>query len=194
MREGRRFILGFLLLATLALLSLSNIPLAYADDADAVVEDASAGGEAVVDATGEVQVEEPETPTEDEDDGSAAAQAAEAEAAAQAAAQAAAEAAAAEAAAAARQAAAEAAAEAAAAKAAAEAEAEASAVVEEETKGDDFVSGVTESAKSKAMAFVDKAKAVTPEQMKKVAAGAVGIWGVAAGAGWVMNNLGGAEE
>lgn len=69
MREGRRFILGFLLLATLALLSLSNIPLAYADDADAVVEDASAGGEAVVDATGEVQVEEPETPTEDEDDG-----------------------------------------------------------------------------------------------------------------------------
>ncbi|KAL7542180.1 hypothetical protein ACHAXR_012059 [Thalassiosira sp. AJA248-18] len=182
MREGRRFILGFLLLATLALLSLSNIPLAYADDADAVVEDASAGGEAVVDATGEVQVEEPETPTEDEDDGSAAAQAAEAHAAAQAAA----EAAAAEAAAAARQAAAEA--------AAAKAAAEASAVVEEETKGGDFVSGVTESAKSKAMAFVDKAKAVTPEQMKKVAAGAVGIWGVAAGAGWVMNNLGGAEE
>lgn len=166
MREGRRFALGFLLLVTLALLGLSNVPLVYADDAD-VVEASSEGegsAEAVVDATGDVQVDEPEPPKEEEDDGAAAAAAAEAEAAAARAAEA----------------------EAAAAKAAAEA----SAVADETEKSGDVAS----STKSKAMAFVDKAKAVTPEQMKKFAAGAIGVWGVAAGAGWVMNNLGGAEE
>lgn len=169
MREGRRFILGFLLLVTLALLGLSNLPLGYAD----AVEESSGGAEADVDA-GDVQMEEPEPPKEDEDD-SAAAEAAAQEAAAEATA---------------RQAVAEA--EAAAAKAAAEA----SAVVDEveEAKGGAFVSDVAASARSKAMSFVNKAKEVTPEQMKKAAAGVLGIWGVAAGAGWVMNNLGGAEE
>ena len=177
MREGRRFILGFLLLVTLALLGLSNIPLAYAD----AVEESSGGAEADVYATGDVQVEEPEPPKEDEGD-SAAAEAAAIEAAAEAAA---------------RQVEAEAAAvKAAAEAAAAKAAAEASAVVDEveEATGDAFASDVAASAKSKAMSFVDKAKEITPEQMKKVAAGALGIWGVAAGAGWVMNNLGGAEE
>mmetsp|Transcript_19485 Transcript_19485/g.35274 ORF Transcript_19485/g.35274 Transcript_19485/m.35274 type:complete len:176 (+) Transcript_19485:122-649(+) len=172
MREGRRFILGFLLLVTLALLGLSNIPLAYAD----AVEESSGGAEADVDATGDVQVEKPEPPKEDEDDSAiAAAEAAAKEAADEAAAR-------------------QAEAETAAAKAAAEAEA--SAVVDEveEAKGDAFVSDVAASAKSKAMSFVDKAKEITPEQMKKVAAGALGIWGVAAGAGWVMNNLGGADN
>jgi len=173
MREGRRFILGFLLLATLAILSLSNIPLVHAD----AVEDPSGENEAVVDATGDVHVEEPETPKEDEDDSDAAAEAVAQEAAA-AARQA-------EAAAAAAKAEKEAEAEAAAAKA--------SAAVVEEVK-DGFVGDVGASAKSKAMAYVDRAKEVTPEQLKKVAAGALGIWGVAAGAGWVMNNLGGAQE
>jgi len=178
MREGRRFILGFLLLVTLALMSLSNVPLAYADEADAVVEEAAGEpeateAEAVVDATGDVQVDD--EPAAEEEDDSAAAEAAAAAAAAEAEA--------------ARQAAVE--------EAAAKAAAEASAVVDEvekEAKGSAFVSDVAASAKSKAMAFVDKAKSVTPEQMKKAAAGALGIWGVAAGAGWVMNNLGGAEE
>eukprot|EP00581_Thalassiosira_minuscula_P015538 CAMPEP_0183728832 /NCGR_PEP_ID=MMETSP0737-20130205/29012_1 /TAXON_ID=385413 /ORGANISM="Thalassiosira miniscula, Strain CCMP1093" /LENGTH=194 /DNA_ID=CAMNT_0025960863 /DNA_START=78 /DNA_END=662 /DNA_ORIENTATION=+ len=194
MREGRRFILGFLLIVTLALLSFSNIPLAYADDA---IEESSGVAEAEVDAAGDVQVEEPEPPEAEKDD-SAAAEAAAAEAAAKEAAEAEAAAkAAAEAEAAAKASAeAEAAAKAAAEAAAAEAAAEASAVAEEtgDSKGTAFVSDVSASAKSKAMAFVDKAKEVTPEQMKKVAAGALGIWGVAAGAGWVMNNLGGAEE
>jgi len=202
MREGRRFILGFLLLVTLALSCSSNIPLVYAD----AVETSSGEAEAVVDATGEVQVKEPESPKEDDDSAAAAeavaqavarkseavAREAEAEAiAAKAEAEAAAAKAEAEAAAAkaeAEAAAAKAEAEAAAAKAAAE-------VVDEvEEAKDEFAGGVTASAKSKAMAFADKAKEVTPEQLKKVAAGALGIWGVAAGAGWVMNNLGGAEE
>eukprot|EP00584_Thalassiosira_punctigera_P019169 CAMPEP_0172573040 /NCGR_PEP_ID=MMETSP1067-20121228/135989_1 /TAXON_ID=265564 ORGANISM="Thalassiosira punctigera, Strain Tpunct2005C2" /NCGR_SAMPLE_ID=MMETSP1067 /ASSEMBLY_ACC=CAM_ASM_000444 /LENGTH=175 /DNA_ID=CAMNT_0013365637 /DNA_START=270 /DNA_END=797 /DNA_ORIENTATION=- len=175
MREGRRFILGFLLLVTLALSCSSNIPLVYAD----AVETSSGEAEAVVDATGEVQVKEPESPKEDDDSAAAA------EAVAQAVARKS-EAVAREAEAEAIAAKAEA--EAAAAKAAAE-------VVDEvEEAKDEFAGGVTASAKSKAMAFADKAKEVTPEQLKKVAAGALGIWGVAAGAGWVMNNLGGAEE
>ena len=162
MRQARRFSLGFLLLVTLALLSLSNIALVYADE--------EGTAEAVVDATGDVQVDEPETPTtEEEEDDSAAEAAAAAEATA-------------------RQAEAEA--------AAAKAAEEAAAVVDEVEKGSKtaFVSDVAAAAKSKAMGIVDKAKEITPEQMKKVAAGAIGIWGVAAGAGWVMNNLGGAEE
>mmetsp|Transcript_20186 Transcript_20186/g.32722 ORF Transcript_20186/g.32722 Transcript_20186/m.32722 type:complete len:176 (-) Transcript_20186:307-834(-) len=175
MREGRRFILGFLLLVSLAILGLSNIPLVHAD----AVEDSSEETEAVVDATGDVHVEEPETPKEDEGDSDATAETAAQEAAAEAAARQA------EAAAAAAKAEEEAAAEAAAAAAAAE-------VVEEVKDG--FVGDVGASVKSKAMAYVDKAKEVTPEQLKKVAAGALGIWGVAAGAGWVMNNLGGAQE
>ena len=163
MRQGRSFALGFLLLVTLALLGLSNIPLVYADD-DAVAEEAAPveTAEAVVDATGDVQVDEPEP--EVEDNSAAEAEAAAAQAVAEAAAEKAAEA--------------------------------ASAVVDEvdTKKGSAFVTGVVDSAKDKAVSFVDKAKAVTPEQMKKAAAGALGIWGVAAGAGWVMNNLAGAEE
>jgi len=186
MREGRRFALGFFFLLTIALLSLSNVPLVFADEA---VEESSGGGaEAVVDATGDVQVDEPEPPQEDEDDGAAAAAAAEAAAAA---------------ANAKAEAEAKAAAEAEGARIAKEAEemaaaaaAAAAEVVEEEekTQSTAFVGDVAASAKSKAMSFVDKAKEITPAQMKKVAAGALGVWGVAAGAGWVMNNLGGAEE
>lgn len=185
MREGRRFALGFFFLLTIALLSLSNVPLVFADDA---VEESSGGGaEVVVDATGDVQVDEPEPPQEDEDDGAAAAAAEAAAAAANAKAEAEAKAGAeAEAARIAKEAE-----EMAAAAAAAAAE-----VVEEEekTQSTAFVGDVAASAKSKAMSFVDKAKEITPAQMKKVAAGAIGVWGVAAGAGWVMNNLGGAEE
>ena len=66
-------------------------------------------------------------------------------------------------------------------------------VVEETTavvdEVDSSISFIT-SAKSKATALVDKAKEITPAQMKKAAAGALGIWGVAAGAGWVMNQMG----
>ena len=136
------FNLRFLLVVILALLSVSN--LVYADDAES-----SESAEAVVDATGDVQVEEPESvePPPDTDDNSAA-----------------------EAAAAARQAEVEAAA----AKAAAEAAAVVDEVEESKEKGTAFVSDVAASAKSKATALVDKAKEVTPEQMKKVAAGAIG--------------------
>ena len=131
MRQGRSFALGFLLLVTLALLGLSNIPLVYADD-DAVAEEAAPveTAEAVVDATGDVQVDEPEPEVEDNS-------AAEAEAAA-----------------------AQAVAEAAAEKAA---EADSAVVDEVDTKkGTAFVTGVVDSAKDKAVSFVDKAKAVTP--------------------------------
>lgn len=137
------FNLRFLLVVILALLSVSN--LVYADDAES-----SESAEAVVDATGDVQVEEPESvePPSDTDDNSAAE--AEAEAAAR-----------------------QAEVEAAAAKAAAEAAAVVEEVEETKEKGTAFVSDVAASAKSKATALVDKAKEVTPEQMKKVAAGAM---------------------
>ena len=181
MRESRRFTLGFLFVVTLALSSFSGIPLVYAEvDAEIYEESGEGAAEAVVDASGDVQMEEPETPEVVEDYDSAA------------------DAAAADAAAA--QAAAEAEAEAAAAQAAAEAEAAAAAaeagVVEEAVneKGTAFVGGVVSSAKTKAAAFIDKTKEISPEQMKKVAAGALGIWGVAAGAGWVMNHFGGSDE
>ena len=142
-----------LFVVILALLSISNIALVYADE-----EGGSA--EAVVDASGDVQVEDNSEPaaetvestpssTEEEDTPAAAEE---------------------------------------------EPAATDSAAVEEpaseEEKGSAFVSGVVSSAKDKATALVDKAKSVTPAQMKKVVAGALGIWGVAAGAGWVMNNLG----
>lgn len=155
MRGGRRFILGFLLLVTLASLGIFNVPLAYAD----AVEKSTEQTEAVVDTTGDVQVEEPESPKEATADVAAEAVAQEAAGAA--------------------------AAEAAAAK---------TAEVADEEAQDGFVEDVSAAGKSKAMSFIDKAKEVTPEKLKKVAAGAIGIWGVAAGAGWVMNNLGGAEE
>lgn len=151
--RSRLMNLRSLFVVILALLSISNIALVYADE-----EGGSA--EAVVDASGDVQVEDNSEPaaetvestpssTEEEDTPAAAEE---------------------------------------------EPAATDSAAVEEpaseEEKGSAFVSGVVSSAKDKATALVDKAKSVTPAQMKKVAAGALGIWGVAAGAGWVMNNLG----
>jgi len=42
--------------------------------------------------------------------------------------------------------------------------------------------------------LVDKTKEITPAQMKKVAAGALGVWGVAAGAGWAMNHFSGSDS
>ena len=42
--------------------------------------------------------------------------------------------------------------------------------------------------------IIEKVKEISPQQKKKLAAGAIGIWGVAAGAGWVLNNLGGSDE
>ena len=65
--QGRRRFLGFLLLVTIAVLSTSSLPTAYAQESDDV-----ASSEAEIDASGEVLVEEVTT----EDDGSAAAEAA----------------------------------------------------------------------------------------------------------------------
>lgn len=165
MRQVRRFTLGFLLIAALALSTLSSLPVVHADtdvDVDVVVADESAEGvvEAVVDSTGDIQVEV--TKSLEEDDDSAVVEAV-AENAAEEASQ------------------------------SDEESASAEAVVVDEigtVKSTEFVSNV----RAKAVAFADKAKEITPEQMKKVALGALGIWGVAAGAGWVMNNLGGAED
>ena len=147
---------------------------------------------AEVDASGDVTVEE----TRQDDDSATAAAREAAAAAAQAAAQAAAvEEAAAEEAAARRVEEAKAEAQAAAAKLKAEAEAKAAAMAEEPKKDaadtKSFASDVTESVKGKAMGFFDKAKEISPEKVKKIAAGGLGVWGVAAGAGWVMNNMGG---
>ena len=165
MRGNRRCTLGFLLVVTLALSSLSSIPRVYADDEQVTADfDSEEVAEAVVDASGEVRMEEPETPEAAEDDSTVEEAASEEEA-----------------------------------EAAAEEEAEVvvedeaeSVVMEEATKegGSTFLS----SAKAKAVAFVDKTKEISPEQMKKVAAGALGIWGVAAGAGWVMNHFNGDDE
>lgn len=83
-----------------------------------------------------------------------------------------------------------------AAEEAAAAEAAAAAVLAEEEKKSStaFVSNVAELTKNKVASVIGKAKDITPETMKKVAAGALGVWGVAAGAGWVMNNLGGDDK
>lgn len=162
MRQVRRFALGFLLIVALSLSALSSIPVAYADaEADAVDESTAADevvAEAVVDSAGDVVVDVPETP---EDDDSAAAEAEAAPAVTE---------------------------EEPAAEEAAPVVDDEVAVSESSTPA--FVSNV----RAKVVAIADKAKEVTPEQMKKVALGALGIWGVAAGAGWVMNNLGGSED
>jgi len=42
--------------------------------------------------------------------------------------------------------------------------------------------------------LVDKTKEITPAQMKKVAAGVLGVWGVASGAGWAMNQFSGSNS
>ncbi|KAL7470296.1 hypothetical protein ACHAXS_012947 [Conticribra weissflogii] len=193
MRQGRiqsRRVLGCFLCFTLALLCISSLPVAISDlDESAPAADgyAEATAEAVVDATGNVQVDEPVVEAEDitsddakEEESSekmeADAKAEEAMRAAEAEMEAA-KAAAAEA-----------------AKAAEIKAKEASQVVEEAAgSGTAFVESVAESAKSKAISFFGKAKEITPEKMKKVAAGALGVWGVAAGVGWIMNTFGGDE-
>ena len=159
---------------TIAILSVSNIPLAQAEEV----------AEAVVDATGDVEVqaeeepaeaggpveEEPvvvDEPAEEEEEPVAVDEPVEEESGED-----------------------EAAAEEAAAEEEEEAEEEA-AVVEEETN---VVSEVTETAKSKISEIVGQIKDISPQQKKKIAAGALGVWGVAAGAGWVLNNLGGSDE
>lgn len=163
--------LGFLLLVTIAILSGSTV---FAEES------------AEVDASGDVTVQETR-----QDDDSATAAAREAAAAA-AAAQAAAEQAVSR-----KEEEAKAEAKAAEAKLKAEAEAKAAALAEEAKKAaedtNSFASDVTESVKGKAMGFFDKAKEISPEKVKKIAAGALGVWGVAAGAGWVMNNMGGEQ-
>ena len=172
---SRRRFLGFMILVTIAILSGSTV----------LAEES-----AEVDASGDVTVEETR---QDDDSATAAAR----EAAAAAAQAAAVEEAAAEEAAARRVEEAKAEAQAAAAKLKAEAEAKAAAMAEEAKKAaadtKSFASDVTESVKGKAMGFFDKAKEISPEKVKKIAAGALGVWGVAAGAGWVMNNMGGEQ-
>jgi len=172
-RSSRSCFLGFLLLVTIAILSVSNIPLAQAEEV----------AEAVVDATGDVEVqaeeepaeaggpveEEPvvvDEPAEEEEEPVAVDEPVEEESGED---------------------------EAAAEEAAAEEEEaeEEAAVVEEETN---VVSEVTETAKSKISEIVGQIKDISPQQKKKIAAGALGVWGVAAGAGWVLNNLGGSDE
>lgn len=149
MRQGRsqsrRFFFGLILLVTIAILSFSSTPFARAEDAS----------EAVVEATGDVDVHTDQEPaaadeTTEEESGEADV-VADSEAAAE------------------------------------EVEVE----VEEETN---IVSEVTESAKSKLTEIVEKVKEISPQQKKKIAAGAIGLWGIAAGVGWVLNNLGGSDE
>eukprot|EP00984_Skeletonema_dohrnii_P007917 scaffold2914_cov96-Skeletonema_dohrnii-CCMP3373.AAC.4 len=168
-RSSRRCFLGFLLLVTIAILSVSNIPLAQAEEV----------AEAAVDATGDVEVQTEEVPAEadgpvteeetvvvdepaeEEEEPVAVDEPVEEESGED---------------------------EAAAEEAAEEEEA---AVEEEETN---VVREVTETAKSKISEIVGQIKDISPQQKKKIAAGALGVWGVAAGAGWVLNNLGGSDE
>lgn len=190
MRVGRSFVLDFLLLATFVLLGLSDIQLVYADDS---VEGSTGGPEpeaeveAEIDAAGNVLniIEESELTKEEDghirDAKTAAKEAVDVAEARQA------EADAREAEADARQAVAEAA-----AAMAAEAKAAAEASLVDEV-GETIVEASAISTSPTAWPFAHKMKEVTPERMKKIAAGALGIWGVAAGAGWVMNNLGGAQ-
>ena len=154
-RSSRRCFLGFLLLVTIAIMSVSNIPLSHAEEvAEAVVDaagDVEVAEEEPVDVDGPVEEdpvpvaedepveEEPEPVVEDEP-----------------------------------------------------VEEEVEAVAEEEETN--IVSEVTESAKSKISEIVGQIKDISPQQKKKIAAGALGVWGVAAGAGWVLNNLGGSDE
>ena len=163
----RRCTIGFILFVTLALISsFTYIPTVSADvDAERHEEKAA---EAVVDASGDVQMDEPD---DDDDDGhsmaediAAAAAAVEAEAAELL--------------------------EAAEAKAAEFAEEAAAVANEVKKEGVAFM----KSAKDKITTLVDKTKEITPAQMKKVAAGALGVWGVAAGAGWAMNHFSGSDS
>lgn len=164
----RRCTIGFILfVTTLALISsFTYIPTVSADvDAERHEEKAA---EAVVDASGDVQMDEPD---DDDDDGHSMAE------------DIAAAAAAVEAEAAELLAAAE-------AKAAEFAEEAAAVANEVKKEGVAFM----KSAKDKITTLVDKTKEITPAQMKKVAAGALGVWGVAAGVGWAMNHFSGSDS
>ena len=166
----RRCTIGFILFVTLALISsFTYIPTVSADvDAERHEEKAA---EAVVDASGDVQMDEPDDDDDDDDDGHSMAE------------DIAAAAAAVEAEAAELLAAAE-------AKAAEFAEEAAAVANEVKKEGVAFM----KSAKDKITTLVDKTKEITPAQMKKVAAGALGVWGVAAGVGWAMNHFSGSDS
>lgn len=175
MRAGRRFVLEFLLLATFALLSLSNVSQVLAD---AAVEESTGGTGAGADAHAEVDAadnvvettDEPEPSKEEDVSPDSEAEPSDEADATQAAAEAAPT-------------------EATDTNAAAEASSDVNDA--EETQVDSSASNNSPSTLFKALPFADK---MTPMRMKKVAAGALGIWGAAAGAGWLMNNLGGAQE
>lgn len=155
MRQIRRFALGVLLIATLSLSTLSNVPLAHAD-VDVVDESADGVAEAVVDSAGDVHVDVSEIL--DEAVGAVVEDEVVPESAEE------------------------------------ESTAAEDAVVVENDVSESSTPAFVSNVRAKAVAFADKAKEITPEQMKKVALGTLGIWGVAAGAGWVMNNLGGSDD
>jgi hypothetical protein len=171
-RRRGRCTIGFILFVTFAFISsLTYIPTVSADvDAERHEEKAA---EAVVDASGDVQkiMDEPDGVDDDDDDDghsmaediAAAAAAVEAEASELLAA--------------------------AEAKAAEFAEEAAAVAKEVKKEGVAFM----KSTKDKITTLVDKTKEITPAQMKKVAAGALGVWGVAAGVGWAMNHFSGSD-
>ena len=166
----RRCTIGFILFVTLALISsFTYIPTVSADvDAESHEEKAA---EAVVDASGDVQMDEPDDDDDDDDDGHSMAE---------------------DIAAAAAVVEAEAAELLAAAEAKAAEFAEEAAAVANEVKKEGVA--FMKSAKDKITTLVDKTKEITPAQMKKVAAGALGVWGVAAGVGWAMNHFSGSDS
>eukprot|EP00573_Skeletonema_grethae_P011012 CAMPEP_0201696692 /NCGR_PEP_ID=MMETSP0578-20130828/8283_1 /ASSEMBLY_ACC=CAM_ASM_000663 /TAXON_ID=267565 /ORGANISM="Skeletonema grethea, Strain CCMP 1804" /LENGTH=184 /DNA_ID=CAMNT_0048182721 /DNA_START=41 /DNA_END=595 /DNA_ORIENTATION=- len=180
-RTSRRCFLGFFLLVTIAILSVSNVPLAHAEEV----------AEAVVDATGDVEVQAEEDPVEaggpvEEEEPVAVDEPVEEEEVPVVVDEAVVE----------------------------EetnivdevtdaAKAKISEIVEDivedieeavEEAKKNIVSEVTDTAKSKISEIVTQIKDASPQQKKKIAAGALGVWGAAAGAGWVLNNLGGSDE
>ena len=168
-RSSRRCFLGFLLLVTIAIMSASNIPLAHAEEvAEAVVDAASGDVEVTEEETADFDgpVDNDPVPVVDEPEEEQHEPVVDDEPVEE---------------------------DSGEDEAAEEeaAEEEAAAAEEEETN---IVSEVTESAKSKISEIVRQIKDISPQQKKKIAAGALGVWGVAAGAGWVLNNLGGSDE
>jgi hypothetical protein len=169
-RRRGRCTIGFILFVTFAFISsLTYIPTVSADvDAERHEEKAA---EAVVDASGDVQImDEPDGDDDDDDDGHSMAE---------------------DIAAAAAVVEAEASELLAAAEAKAAEFAEEAAAVAKEVKKEGVA--FMKSAKDKITTLVDKTKEITPAQMKKVAAGALGVWGVAAGVGWAMNHFSGSD-
>ena len=168
-RSSRRCFLGFLLLVTIAIMSASNIPLAHAEEVAEAVVDAASGDVEVTEeeaADFDGPVDNDPVPVVDEPEEEQHEPVVDDEPVEE---------------------------DSGEDEAAEEeaAEEEAAAAEEEETN---IVSEVTESAKSKISEIVGQIKDISPQQKKKIAAGALGVWGVAAGAGWVLNNLGGSDE